>query len=459
MNITTILQLTIGLILIIYLLFILRKNWNQLPLILLPLIWYLPEQTSEGRIFQSFMYLRWFTVIIIPIIIIVELLRFKTFKVGRILPVISIFVFLSIVSSIVNEIPLIETLGYLAVYLRYPFFFIFLINLDWDEKMTQKFLILFLFLIFIQVPEVLYRHYVLGITGDDISWSLGSWGTTNLGIYSIYATCILISHGLNARFTLWHILGIASFFSFALFGEIKSIVIWLPMAAFLVFYFYPFNTKVKKYSVICIALFIGIIFFQIFYKNWQKLHGKNIASIMQTTYLTLEGEVTAETKYSAYRLGILLQIWERVKTNTTVLLLGEGPGSSLVGNFFGRPGRITQVVANTKDTPNQIASTLLDVGIMGLVLYYLILITILFEIRERVSNNTYNQSIVFNILKTAFPGMIFYYLIIGPMYHPVWRFDAASFIFYFFAAAIYKMSQKEEISNAVKRFRTFSSSY
>ncbi|MEO0185267.1 MAG: hypothetical protein ABIL20_05665 [candidate division WOR-3 bacterium] len=448
MNFTSFLQLMIGLIIAIFMLIVFIRKWNELPLILLPLIWYLPEQTSAGRLLENYMFIRWFTIVLIPIVILIEILRrrnlFKTMTVGKILPVIAFFVFFTAVSAIINDTSWIETIGYLAVYLRYPLFYILLINIEWEEKTAQKFVVLFLFLIFIQIPEVLYRHYALGITGDDITWSLGAWGTTNLGIYGIYASSIIVAHGLNTRFTLWHILGIILLFLFALFGEIKSIVIWLPMTILVTFYFYPFKTRVKKYSVIFIALLIGVIFFQIFYTNWQKLHGRNIATILQTTYLTLEGEVATETKYSAYRLGILLQVWEEVKTNNTFFIFGEGPGSSLVGNFFGRPGRITQVVTNTKDTPNQIASTILDVGIVGLILYYSILIVLLLNIRKRVLTNNNNPSKLFNILKTAYPGMIFYYLFIGPLYHPVWRFDAASFIFYFVSAEIYRRAAVSE---------------
>ncbi|MEO0124576.1 MAG: hypothetical protein ABIL69_11310 [candidate division WOR-3 bacterium] len=442
MNFTIFLQLMVGIFIAIFMVIFLIRKWNELPLILLPLVWYLPEQTSAGRLLENYMFIRWFTIVLIPVIILIEVLRrryfFKTLTVGKTVSAIALFVLFTVFSSIINGISWVETIGYLAVYLRYPLFYILLININWEEKTTQKFIVLFLFLIFIQLPEVIYRHYFLGITGDDISWSLGAWGTTNLGIYSIYASSIIVAHGLHVRFTIWHILGIILLFLFALFGEIKSIVIWLPITILVTFYFYPFKTRVKKYSVIFITLLVGVIFFQIFYTNWQKLHGRNIATILQTTYLTLEGEVATETKYSAYRLGILLQVWEEVKTNTTFLIFGEGPGSSLVGNFFGRPGRITQVVSNTKDTPNQIASTILDVGIVGLLLYYLILIVLLLSIREKMLANNNNTSKLFNILKTAYPGMIFYYLFIGPLYHPVWRFDAASFIFYFVSAEIYR---------------------
>ncbi len=450
MNFTAFLQLVLGFVICVFLLTFIIRKWKELPLLLLPLVWYLPEQTSQGRLLENYMYIRWFTIVLIPIVIVIEVLRrrnlSKTMIVGKILPAIAVFVFFTIVSAVINNTSWIETIGYLAVYLRYPLFFILLINIQWEEKTAQKFIVLFLILLFIQVPEILYRHYALGITGDDISWSLGAWGTTNLGIYSIYASCIIVSHGLHNRFTIWHILGIIVFFLFALFGEIKSIVLWLPMTILLVFYFYPFKSRIKKYSVIFIALLIGIIFFQIFYNNWQKLHGRNIATILQTTYLTLEGEVATETKYSAYRLGILLQVWENIRTNTSTLLLGDGPGSSLVGNFFGRPGRITQVVTNTKDTPNQIASTILDVGVIGLLLYYFILIALFLDVRKKILNESHNPNKLFGMLKTAYPGIIFYYLFIGPLYHPVWRFDAASYIFYFISAELFRATNLSNIS-------------
>jgi len=229
MDFTSFLKLSIGLVVSLYLLVLLVKNWHQFPLILLPFVWYLPEQTSPGRLLENYMYLRWFSVVVIPLIIIIEVMRrrnlFKTLTPGKLFFPISIFIIFTLISAIINDTSWVETAGYLAVYLRYPLFFLLLVNIDFEEKLLQKFITIFFLLLFLQIPEVLYRYFALGIKGDDISWSLGSWGTTNLGIYSIYAVCIILASALHNRFTIGHIIGILIPFLFALFGEIKAIVI------------------------------------------------------------------------------------------------------------------------------------------------------------------------------------------------------------------------------------------
>jgi len=451
MDFTSFLKLSIGLVVSLYLLVLLVKNWHQFPLILLPFIWYLPEQTSPGRLLENYMYLRWFSVVVIPLIIIIEVMRrrnlFKTLTPGKLFFPISIFIIFTLISAIINDTSWVETAGYLAVYLRYPLFFLLLVNIDFEEKLLQKFITIFFLLLFLQIPEVLYRYFALGIKGDDISWSLGSWGTTNLGIYSIYAVCIILASALHNRFTIGHIIGILIPFLFALFGEIKAIVIWVPISVLITIYFYPFQTKIKKYSVLIMAILTGAIFFKFFYTNWQHFHGRQLDSIIRTTYLTLEGEVGEERKYSAYRLGILFRVIDELKKSNTAILFGEGPGSSLAGNFFKKPSRIMEIISETKDTPNQIASALLDVGIIGLALYYIILIAVIMTILRVKDMSNFPETKSFRILKTAYPAIIFYYLIIGPLYHPVWRFDAASYIFYFLSSELYHASRINNLQN------------
>ncbi len=58
MNVTLVLQTMITILLSIYLLVLIIKNWNNLPLLLLPLIWYLPEQTSPGRLLENYIFFR-----------------------------------------------------------------------------------------------------------------------------------------------------------------------------------------------------------------------------------------------------------------------------------------------------------------------------------------------------------------------------------------------------------------
>ncbi len=454
MDLTSSLITLIVAILGIYVVTLVIKNWHNLPLVLLPFIWYLPEQTSPGRLLETQMYLRWFSVILIPVLIILLLLRNQIFaerrikiNLSNISPYILIFIFLTALAAFVNKISINETIAYLAVYLRYPIFFIIMLNIPFNDKLVVRFLVLFLILTYIQVPEVLYRYFVFGITGDEISWSLGGWGTTNIGIYCIYCSSLIVAHGLNQRFSIWHLIGIFALFIPSILGEIKAATLWMPVIVILIIIFYLTTIKRGRLGIIA-ALVIIIIFSSLSLQWWQGLHGSNIQKIVEDIFLSFQGKVYGEERYSVYRVGVVLRVLEEVRKNSTNLWFGFGPGSSFVGNFWGRPGLIMQLEFSTKDTPNQFASSLLDIGIIGIIAYYLILLNffILWKNIRKIKNH---NDKLFNILATAYPGFLIYYSIVGPLYHPVWRFDASSFIFYFVSAYLYqKLNDYKQISVA-----------
>jgi len=333
-------------------------------------------------------------------------------------------------------------LSYLSIYLRYPIFFLVLTTLELTENVLRKFIILFFMLLAIQFPEVFIRYSILGIKGDEVSWSLGSWGTANLGIYMIYGCCLIIAHALHKRLTLWHIAGILIFFIIGIFGEIKTIMVWLPIIILITIFFYPFQTRIKKYTVIFGFIIFIIILGQYIYNYWIKVHGTQLMDIFQNLYLLLQGNIGKEDKYSLYRLGLFLRILEGVRQDPVNFFFGFGPGSSFIGNFSGIPGLIIQYTSGSKDTPNQFASTLLDVGLIGLISYILILVYLIKIFRNTAHSLNCANSDLTSIIKTAFAGMIFYYLVIGPFYYPLWRMDASSFILYFFAAVLYNKVEK-----------------
>ncbi len=379
------------------------------------------------------------------LIIFLKMRNLSNFQIpNRIYIILGIYILFSFISGMINGVGLFTTLGYLAVYLRYPLLFVLLANIDVSEKAIRKFFIMFLVLFFIQIPEVLIRYTTLNIKGDDISWSLGSWGTTNLGIYGIYSGCLIVAHALNNRFTIFHIAGLFLLFIPAIFGEIKAVIIWLPIIIILTIFMHPFRTRIKKYTTLFAMLTIVIVGSSIVMNFWQSFYGNQLSNIINNIHKTIQGNVGWEDKYSAYRLGIFLRIIESARLNQTNFLLGYGPGSSFVGNFSGKPGLITTFENPSKDTPNQIASTILDVGIIGLILYYLILFNLVFIWKKANNIINGNENKFLGIMRTAFGGMLFYYLIVGPLYHPVWRFDAASFILYFFASELWRGTQAKE---------------
>jgi len=48
----------------------------------------------------------------------------------------------------------------------------------------------------------------------------------------------------------------------------------------------------------------------------------------------------------------------------------------------------------------------------------------------------------YKVLALAFLGMWVFYVILGPLYNLVWRYDVSSFMFWFIAAVIYRKTKE-----------------
>ena len=181
-----------------------------------------------------------------------------------------------------------------------------------------------------------------------------------------------------------------------------------------------------------LVVVLGAISFY-FSHNWKKIHGSDsITGFIETVGDAMEGNIGAESKREMNRFGTLLQIWAWVSSDTKSTLFGFGPGSSLVGNFSGQPGKLFTFLVSF-DALNQIGATISDVGIIGLIIYLWLLIWILIIALQR-THGTEDKH--FKFLRASFFGIWFFYTIVGPLYHTVWRYDASSFIFYFIAAIL-----------------------
>lgn len=121
--------------------------YKWLPVVLLPIIWYLPRQTAPGGWFENFILLRWLTFMIIPIWFVIQVsikvYKKKHFKITNIaLPIILFFIVLFI-SSLINKVSFFKTAGTALLYMRYPLLFIVLVNMDLPENILKVFTYLF----------------------------------------------------------------------------------------------------------------------------------------------------------------------------------------------------------------------------------------------------------------------------------------------------------------------------
>ncbi len=413
-----------------------------LAIIFLLVTWYIPRQTAPGGLLDNYITLRWITFILIPVIFICFLLyrlrsNTKIHVANILFPIISIFVVI-IFSGLINQSSLLEIAFTILIYLRYPLLFIVLLNMDIDKDVLRSFLKVFFFLVIIQIPEVFYRFFVMGIRWDHVSWTLGPWGHFDLGVYMIYAAALIVAKGLVIRTKLSHIILILCFFLVALMGEIKGFIFFAPVVTSLVIYncFKKKITKKKIYITIGILIVIAVGF--IFFINlYEKVFPESRALVVIFSNLKT-GQLGKIGRVSAF-----LDIMSKVEKSPSNFLFGWGPGSSFAGNYLGSKGLIYEFPIHAK---NQLAETFVDIGFMGILAYYWLLIRFLSIFKKQIKLEDDKDYIIVN---NAIMGMWFFFAILGPMYDLVWRHDSPNFIFYFLTAVLYNRYRniKNENSN------------
>ncbi len=398
---------------------------KRLPIIFLLITWYIPRQTVPGGLLDNYITLRWITFILIPVIFICFLLyklrsNTKIHVANILFPMISVLGVI-IFSGLMNQSSLLEIAFTILIYLRYPLLFIVFLNMDIDKDVLRSFLKVFFFLVIIQIPEVFYRFFVMGIRWDNISWTLGPWGTFDLGVYMIYATAIIVASGLVVRIKLSYIILIICFFLIAVMGEIKMFIFFTPVVASFVIY-NCFKKKISKknlYSAIGLITVIVVGF--IFSVNWyEKVFPESVGSILNPK----EGGRIS-------RISALPDIISKVEMDASNFLIGWGPGSSLTGEYLAEKGIISKFPIVYK---NQFAETFVDIGIIGMITYFWLLISLIIGFRKHIKVEDDKN---YTFLNHAIIGMWLFFAILGPMYDLVWRHDSSNFIFYFLAAVLY----------------------
>lgn len=403
----------------------LYKTWRWLPVVLLPVIWYIPRQTVPGGVLQDFVILRWLTVILIPVLVFIQYIfaGHRPIRINGIVLPLGLFVLVSLYSGYVNDIPAAQVMGTIALYIRYPLMFLLFLNMDWREGLHRNFLKLFMFLVLIQIPECFFRFFAMGIKWDYISYTLGPWGHFDLGVYMVYATALLAASDAINGFRLKHAVIYACFFAVAVFGEIKAFMIGAPLTALVVILSAPgFGRRRKTIILITLTAFL-IACFAVALTFWEDLYSDKRNQ--------LTGNLDKlQTLERIDRVASLNYVWDYLGSDGHRLLFGMGPGSSLSGAFFGRSGAMAKISMLYK---NQLGSVFADSGAVGLSIYFMMLLMLLSRIRKA---KRILISPEMRIISSAMVGMWFFYAVFGPFYDLFWRHDSPNYIFYFFAAVL-----------------------
>ncbi|MDI6840031.1 MAG: hypothetical protein QMD71_04120 [bacterium] len=419
------------------------KHWDWMPVILLPILWYIPRQTATGGLLENYLLLRWISVFIIPLIIYIQFvkicIRAQPIELSNIALPLGVFIGFSVFSGIVNNAKPFDMLVSLVLHIRYPLLFIVLINMDIREDVVKVFYRCFIFLLAIQIPECVYRYTVLGISGDYLSFTLGPWGHFDLGVYAIYAIALLTASDVVNGIKISHLIFYAFLSIPLLFGEIKAMIYSVPIVVIITIYAALKAKAVQKRSDAILLIVFFLILFCFIYGIWDRIYsdgGMNLIAplryfikILRNPALFLQTKRLPWTVSRIY--GGVFVIRYFLKEGWSSLLFGTGPGSMLAGSFTGTPGKLVSIPLYL----NQISAILGEVGIIGLIIYYWMLLRVLLTIK-RVSSSVADTNL--NIFSLGLVGMWIFYAVLGPFYDLVWRHDSPNYIFYFLTAVVYK---------------------
>ena len=409
---------------------------------LMVVLWYVPRQTAPGGLLESCLFLRWLSVMILPPLFFLQFMRAtvngRAFRVTGISVPLALFAAWSVFSAAANRSGFLDFFGNLAVYINYPIFFITLVNMDLPEDTAKKMIRLFMALVIIQIPECLYRYYAMGVKGDMISWTLGPWGSFDLGVYMCYAVSIMVAVSIVKKFNWIYLIIIFSFFLVALFGEIKAFIFAAPITATAAAYFAAGRGGRLRKTLLTVLL--PVILFLLVYLSfiyWGRVYGEG-ENFLAAYYNKVMGLLGLQHGYAdgyaanyESRISGLGYAWRSMSGDIYRMMTGFGPGSSFMGNILSR-GAIHSVVKIP--AVNQLAAVLVDSGLVGLCLYVSMMVYMFSVILKANSKAESGDS---RVITASLAGMWVFYAVMGPFYDLVWRYDAPSFMFYFLMSLAY----------------------
>jgi hypothetical protein len=433
----------IGFLVIIVLFLLLGPFKEYLPIIFLIAIWYIPGQTAPRGLLEEHLIFRWITHIAIPFMTAFyfakDLVKKKTWDLSPFfLPMICLFILIC-VSAVYNKSNLLDLASCISIYLRYPLLFLLLINWDIKDSSLEKIIPCFFILLLAQIPETLFRALIWEIRWDEISYTLGSYGSFPLGIYCLYAIAFLTAQATVNGLKLYHIVLIHIFLLIAGLGEIKALFIFSGPVIFITVLFFRVKTKTIISRFIPITAIVALALYFVF-KNWEILTGGGVNfldNLVLYIKLLFEGRSSYELPYIS-RIDQINIIANMLMSSPVNFFIGFGPGSSLAGNFSGSPGVVAAAMSRmiwAGVLLIQYVAVVGDLGFLGLIFFGFLFVRILKFILG--CRNIFSDP-KHKIYAGAFTGIFSFYAFLGPFYNIVWRYDGSNFLMWGLLAILYR---------------------
>ncbi len=401
---------------------------RYIPFLILFYIWVIVGRANPGGLLMSFPIIRWLTYIFIPLSLLIGFFyitirgRYKKTVIDK--PVL-LLIFLMMLSTYLNASPW-ENLFYgIGVYLRYPLLFILFCNIPQSTSKGREFMLVFLAIVVLLTLEAVFNFLVFNKQIDTTFLTLGStWGTTNAGIFFVTMISLLTAHALLKGVRYYHLLLLTLIIMAASIASIRTILLFSWAIIFVVFAIHKQWLATRGLAGVVIIITSTILLATLV--NWHE--------VLSSSPLLLRFD-------PGYRLTYIHDVLMHI-LNLGDLLLGTGPRSMSPG-AAGSAGVVYQYFFdNTKSVlnlgSNEYVKGLSELGIAGMLVYWFMLYRVLrvawlswVTIRRAYFSPTWLK-----VMNLGFFGIWIFYACFGLISNDLWRMDASSLIFWFFAAVI-----------------------
>jgi len=345
----------------------------------------------------------------------------------RVLIPLSIFIFWSIISSIVNNINFLTVVLSFKDHLRYVFLSFAIANVVYTEFTLKKLVQLFILIGFFQIPVTIYQFSIFGQC-DYVSGTLGRHGTGELLIVIDSLVLILFSFSIYFKKTKYVLL-IPFFIIPLILGSARASLILMPVTLLFLLFIIP-RFRVRAWKSFTLLIF-------------------NVGAILFLTFLLFSPVKMASKEFLIdFNKGIKQQVISPVVDNKkpgrlispiiALKWLKEKPGGFLVGYGFGITKEsyfeeyTGKFYSEFSPKANQLSTVILEGGIPSL-LFYLFIIILAFKINIEFFKKV--EPLYWKSISFAYFGIIIIYLL-GITYMNIWRLYYATFPFWFFLGII-----------------------
>jgi hypothetical protein len=340
-----------------------------------------------------------------------------------------------IISAIVNHTDILSLILGLRFYLKFPLFYIFLINLDLSPQVYNTYKKWFLILVLLQIPFTIFEFFLLGWSADLVGGTLGRGATSQMGLSIVFGQCaFLIAALYSTRNRLRNLLLVVLLLIPPILGSVNGNFIFLiGLVGFLMMQQCLSRGGPRRLWIVLLLILplLGGL------KVYEKIDPDNLTALILENpgvYWDLMWTSDLNTGASFNRLVQIPASFRETSKNVGTFLVGDGPYSfSDKSKIIGDETQSRELQMETGIGINQITRTLLELGMLGLCTGVFLMGALWRLISRYIRQAAGEEEIV---LGRTVQLMWVFFACIGIAYGPIWAIEHTAGFFWVWVASL-----------------------